>query len=109
MIASGNPIRIMIFIMSVLDFKKFLSRPFYSAVVDGEFLVYLYPYTEPPVTFRLEEIVEADFTGYGQFWTPRIATLMPNLRRARFPSSLCNEVPVEKYFAILQARKVELC
>jgi hypothetical protein len=95
--------------MSVLDFKKFLSRPFYSAVVDGEFLVYLCPYTESPVTFRLEEIVEADFTGYGQFWTPRIATLMPNLRRVKFPSGLYGEVSVEKYFTILQARGVVLC
>jgi hypothetical protein len=65
-------------------------------VVDGYFLVYPYPYTGPPITFRLEEIGEADFTGYlGQFWAPRMATLMPNLRRAKFPSSLWNEVSVE--------------
>ena len=90
--------------MSVLDFKKFISYPFYSEVVNGEFLVYLYPYTEPPVIFRLEKIVEADFTGYGQFWAPRIATLMPNLRRATFPEGLCYEVSVQKYFTILRAR-----
>jgi len=94
----------------VLNFSRFLPHPFEIKVVDGYFLVYPYPYTGPPITFRLEEIGEADFTGYlGQFWAPHMATLMPNLRRAKFPSSLWNEVSVEKYFTILRARKVELC
>jgi len=92
----------------VLNFSRFLPHPFKSKVVDGVFLVYPYPYNGPPITFRLEEIGEADFTGYGQFWTPRIATLMPNLRRATFPEGLCYEVSVQKYFTILRARGVAL-
>jgi hypothetical protein len=94
----------------VLNFSRFLLYPFESEIVNGVFLVYPYPHTGPPVTFRLEEIGEADFTGYlVQFWTPHMATLMPNLRRVKFPRGLYGEVSVEKYFAILQARGVVLC
>lgn len=92
--------------MSVLDFREFISYPFYSEEVDGVF--YLWPYTKPPITFRLEEIVEVNFTGYGDLWTPQMAISMPNLRRATFPEGLCYEVSVQKYFTILRARGVAL-
>ncbi len=94
----------------VFNFSRFPHHLIGLKVVDGGLLIYPYPYTGPPVTFRLEEIGEADFTGYlANFWTPRLATLMPNLRRVKFPSYLYSEVSAEEYFAILRARKVELC